>query len=71
MMRLLGSDNSELMKVTALKPGPRTLAVKGTIMGTMPIEARVTPTELRQLLKLLNVRIVWHVLRMLFMKDPD
>jgi hypothetical protein len=32
-------------------------------MGAMPIEARLVPAELRKLFKLLNLRLVWFVLR--------
>ncbi|MFA5523787.1 MAG: hypothetical protein WDA24_05455 [Tissierellales bacterium] len=67
-MKLYTSDNSELMEVSALKTDDSNLIVSGTIMGAMPIEAVLTPAELRQSLKLLSAKTVWHIIKMLFKK---
>jgi len=67
-MKLYTSDNSELMEVSQLKTEDDNLIVCGTIMGAMPIEAVLTPAELRQALKLLSARTVWHIVKMLFKK---
>jgi hypothetical protein len=56
------------MEVTDLRQEGDALVVAGTIMGAMPIEARLVPAELRKLFKLLNLRLVWFVLRMFFSK---
>lgn len=65
-MQLVTSDNTELMDVSALRAQDDKLVVSGTIMGTMPIEAVLTPAELRKFFKLLNVSLVFHVLKMFF-----
>lgn len=65
-MQLYTSDNTELMEVSALKPDQSNLVVCGTIMGAMPIEAVLTPKELRKLFKLLSFSLIIQVIRMLF-----
>jgi hypothetical protein len=56
------------MEVNALNTEGNALIVSGTIMGAMPIEARLPPSELRNALKLLNLRLVFFIIRMLFTK---
>ena len=51
-MKLMTSDNAELMEVSAFKPEGDNLVVVGTIMGAMPVEAVLTPAELRKVFKL-------------------
>jgi hypothetical protein len=64
-MKLLTSDQFELMEVTGLKTEGKNLVVVGTIMGAMPTEAILTPVELRKVFKLLNFRTFAFVLKML------
>jgi hypothetical protein len=56
------------MEVTGLRQENDALVVVGTIMGAMPIEARLVPAELRKLFKLLDLRLVLFLVRMLFRK---
>jgi hypothetical protein len=65
-MQLYTADNTELMEVSALRADEANLVVSGTIMGAMPIEAVLTPAELRKLFGLLSFRLVLHVFMMLF-----
>ena len=65
-MKLITSENTELMEVTALKTDGENLVVVGTIMGAMPIEAVLTPAELRRSLKLLSFALVFFIVKMLF-----
>lgn len=65
-MQLYTADNTELMEVSALKAEDKNLVVCGTIMGAMPIEAILTPTELRKLFRLLSMRLILHIFAMLF-----
>lgn len=67
-MKLITSDNTELMQVSALKTEDSSLIVSGTIMGAMPIEAVLTPAELRKVFKLLSFKLVLSVIGMLFKK---
>jgi hypothetical protein len=65
-MKLNTSDNTELMEVSSLKTQESNLVVCGTIMGAMPIEAVLTPAELRSAFKLLTFKTVFHIIKMLF-----
>ncbi len=67
-MKLLTSDQSELMEVSGLKTEGNSLIVVGTIMGAMPVEALLTPAELRKAFKLLSLSIVVFIIGMLFKK---
>jgi hypothetical protein len=64
-MKLLTSDQFELMEVTGLKTEGKNLVVVGTIMGAMPTEAILTPVELRKVFKLLSFRTCAFMLKML------
>jgi hypothetical protein len=64
-MKLLTSDQFELMEVTGLRTEGKNLVVVGTIMGAMPTEAILTPVELRKVFKLLSFRTFAFVLKML------
>ena len=65
-MKLLTSDQSELMEVSALKSEGNNLVVVGTIMGAMPVEAVLTPAEMRKAFKLLSLSLVIFIFCMLF-----
>lgn len=67
-MKLYTSDNMELMEVSSLKTDGSNLIVNGTIMGAMPVEAVMTPQELRNALKLVNLKVIWQIVTMLFKK---
>jgi hypothetical protein len=67
-MKLLTSDQSELMEVSGLKSEGNNLIVVGTIMGAMPVEAVLTPAQLRQAFKLLSLGILFFIVGMLFKK---
>lgn len=65
-MKLYTTDHSELMDVTGLKKEGNNLVVQGTIMGAMPTEAVLTPTELRASFKLLGPGLILFLLTMFF-----
>ena len=65
-MKLYTAENTDLMEVTGLRREQDALVVVGTIMGAMPIEARLVPAELRKLFKLLDLRLLLFLVRMLF-----
>lgn len=67
-MKLLTNDSSELMEVSAFKTEGPNLIVVGTIMGAMPVEAVLTPAELRKVFKILTLGLVFFVIGMLFRK---
>lgn len=67
-MKLVTSDNSELMEVSSIKTENSSLIVSGTIMGAMPVEAILTPAELRKAFKLVGPRLIFSIIGMLFKK---
>jgi hypothetical protein len=67
-MKLHAGDGSELMEVNALKTQGSNLIVEGTIMGAMPIQAVLTPAELRAAFKLLRLKTLGFIVGMLFRK---
>lgn len=68
MMTLYSADKSELMQVNAIERDGSDLLIKGKVFGTMPMTARLTPTEARQGLKLMRVRMFFFLVSMLFRK---
>ena len=67
-MKLYGQDNSELMQITSLEAEDGKLVMKGKVFGSMPLTAKLTGTEARNALKLLNFRLVLFLLTFLFRK---
>lgn len=67
-MKLYGQDNSELMQITSLDAEDGKLVMKGKVFGSMPLTAKLTGTEARNALKLLNFRLVLFLLTFLFRK---
>ena len=55
-MKLYGPDNKELMTVTAIERQGNELVVKGKIFGTMPMTAKIRPSEVRKAWKLVSFR---------------
>jgi hypothetical protein len=56
------------MEVSALRPEGSRLIVEGTIMGAMPIQAVLTPAQLRSGFKLLSFKTFIFVVGMLLRK---
>lgn len=65
-MKIYSQDGSELMEVDELGVDGNQLVIKGRVFGSMPMSARLRPGEARQGLKLLDVRLVWFLLTLLF-----
>jgi hypothetical protein len=68
MMKLYGPDNSELMQITSLESEDGKLVMKGKVFGSMPLTAKLTGTEARNAVKLLNFKLVLFLLTFLFRK---
>ena len=69
-MKMQGPDGSQLIEVTDVQAHGPGLMVSGQIMGAMPMKAVLKPSELRAGFKFLSVGLVFHVIAMLFRKDP-
>jgi hypothetical protein len=56
MMRLLSSDKTALMEIQAIEREGTDLLIRGKVLGTMPMTARLSPTECRNGLKMLDFK---------------
>jgi hypothetical protein len=65
MLTLYSPDNSKLMEIEALERSGSELLIKGKVFGAMPMTARLTPTEARKGLKLVNFKLAWFLLTFL------
>ena len=65
MLTLYSPDNSKLMEIEALERSGNELLIKGKVFGAMPMTARLTPTEARKGLKLVNFKLAWFLLTFL------
>jgi len=55
-VKVFGADNKELITISAIERDGPDLVLRGKIMGTLPMSARIRPEEARRGLKLLNWR---------------
>ena len=65
MLTLYSTDNSKLMEIEALERNGSELLIKGKVFGAMPMTARLTPSEARKGLKLVNFKLAWFLLTFL------
>jgi hypothetical protein len=65
MLTLYSSDNTKLMEIDALERRGNDLLIKGKVFGAMPMTARLSPSEARKGLKLLNVKLALFLLTFL------
>jgi hypothetical protein len=61
-VRIFGSDNQELIAISAIERDGAELVLRGKIFGTLPMSARIRPEEARRGLKLLGWRTALFVL---------
>lgn len=65
-MKLLNRDHSVLMEVQEMHREQSRLVIRGAIMGAMPVEAVLTPTEVRTALRQIGFWRLLFVISMLF-----
>jgi len=65
MLTLYSPDNTKLMEIEALERSGSDLLIKGKVFGAMPMTARLSPTEARKGLKLINLKLVLFLLTFL------
>jgi hypothetical protein len=70
-MKVFTPDNGELMEIREIQRHGNSLAVRGKIMGSMPMTAIITPQEARRALKLLDVRTFLFLLTLLFRRNKQ
>jgi hypothetical protein len=67
-VKIYSADKSELMQVARIERDGNDLVLKGKVFGTMPMSARLKPSEARAALKLLTPGLVWFLLTLPFRK---
>ena len=65
-MKIFGADNQELIVISAIERDGAELVLRGKILGTLPMSARIRPEEARRGLKLLDWRTAIFVLSLLW-----
>jgi hypothetical protein len=61
-LRIFGTDDREMISISAIERDGADLVLKGRIFGTMPLTARIRPEEARAALKLLDWRMLLFLL---------
>jgi hypothetical protein len=69
MMTLYSTDNTVLMQINAMERKGNELLVRGKVFGTMPVTARLKPSEARKGLRMLGLRLGFFLLTLLLRKD--
>ncbi|MGF7171180.1 hypothetical protein FHS91_002870 [Sphingobium xanthum] len=67
-MKIYSSDKSELMQVAKIERDGNDLVIKGKVFGTMPMSARLKPSEARAALKLLTPSLIFFLITLPFRK---
>jgi hypothetical protein len=67
-MKVLDANDKELMTVRKIEADGNALVIRGKIFGAMPMVAKLTPSEARAALKLLDLRTILFLLTFLFRK---
>jgi hypothetical protein len=66
--KILDANDKELMAIRRISGEDGNLVIRGKIFGAMPMVAKLTPTEARAALKLLDFRTFLFLLTLLFRK---
>ena len=61
-MKIFGSDNQELIAISAIERDGAELVLRGKILGALPMSARIRPEEARRGLRMLDWRTALFVL---------
>ena len=67
-MKIYDGTKKELMNVTAIQRDGNMLVLKGKIFGTMPMVAKLSPSEACKAFKLLDFKTILFILTLLFRK---
>mgnify|MGYP000930398732 CR=1 FL=1 len=66
---ILDANDKELMAIRKFDRDGNTLVIRGKIFGAMPMVAKLTPSEARAALKLLDFKTILFLLTILFRKN--
>lgn len=62
-MKMMTTDNSELMEVSSVRTEGGKVIVSGTIMGAMPVQAVLSGTELRKGYSMVGMGTLWQIFK--------
>lgn len=68
-MRLYDANDEELMSISDIDREDNTLVIKGKTFGTMPMTAKLNPSDLRKGMKLLSLRKLLFLITMPFRRS--
>ena len=68
-MKLYSNDRSILMEVSAIERDGDELLVRGKVLGTMPMTARLTAKECRAGMRLLSLQTLFFLLTLPFRRS--
>jgi hypothetical protein len=66
--KMLDANDKELMAIRRISGEDGNLVIRGKIFGAMPMVAKLTPSEARAALKLLDFKTFFFLLTLLFRK---
>jgi len=69
-VKLFDATMGELMSISSLEREGEELVIRGKIYGSMPIKAKLPPTELRKLRGLVTLHLAWFILVTLLRPRP-
>jgi len=64
--KILDAQDKELMAIRKIERDGSNLVIRGKIFGAMPMVAKLTPSEARAALKLLDLKTVLFLVTLLF-----
>lgn len=67
-MKIFSADGGELMNISKIERKGNDLVLKGKAFGTMPMNARLKPDEVRAFLKLLTPSLIIFMITLPFRK---
>jgi hypothetical protein len=68
-MKFFTPDGGELIEIITVATEGDNVAIRGKIMGAMPMKAILTPDQLRQGFKFLTPQLVFTLIAMLFRRS--
>ena len=66
--KILDANDKELMAIRKIERDGNQLVIRGKIFGAMPMVAKVSPSEARAALKLLDFKTILFIISLLFRK---
>ena len=66
-MKLFGSEGVLLMEVESIAAGDRNIHLKGKMMGQVPMTVVLRPSDLREVMRMLSLPVIWQGIKMLLL----